>query len=148
LKGASLLFAVYGHVVNCGRSYATAIQYYSKALSLNPMDPMINLCLGICYIHRATQKTEKRHDHIIRGFTFLTKYREYRGDCPEVEYNFGRAFHQLELNNHAVHHYKKVLETDVYQQYSRQAAYNLSLIYISSGSIELAQTILRQHCNF
>lgn len=49
---------------------------------------------------------------------FLTRYRRMRSSSEadgwrgtrEVEYNFGRVFHQLGLYSHAVKHYECVLE--------------------------------------
>jgi len=45
---------------------------------------------------------------------FLSKYRKLRGTndtgVREVEYNFGRTFHQLGLYSHAVKHYERVIE--------------------------------------
>lgn len=48
---------------------------------------------------------------------FLSQYRKLRGSdssnnlsMREVEFNFGRTFHQLGLYSHAVKHYERVLE--------------------------------------
>jgi len=49
---------------------------------------------------------------------FLSQYRKLRGESNrgnnlgmrEVEFNFGRTFHQLGLYSHAVKHYERVLE--------------------------------------
>jgi hypothetical protein len=45
---------------------------------------------------------------------FLSQYRKLRGEdnteMREIEYNFGRVFHQLGLYSHAVKHYEHVLE--------------------------------------
>ena len=50
----------------------------------------------------------------MQGLAFLTKYRDLRGEdvdnADEVEYNFGRAFHQLGLLTLAAKHYTRVLE--------------------------------------
>ncbi|OJA08707.1 hypothetical protein AZE42_08888 [Rhizopogon vesiculosus] len=66
----------------------------------------------------------------------------------EIDYNFGRAFHQLGLHSHAVSHYERVLEmaekwggdTSV----AKEAAYNLSLIYVTTGAVPLADALYRR----
>ena len=78
------------------------------------------------------RQADNRHHLVAQAMAFLTRYRELRGEEPdgigEVEFNFGRAFHQLGkgddsllpvayfkctfkgLHSHAVKHYEKVLE--------------------------------------
>jgi general transcription factor 3C polypeptide 3 (transcription factor C subunit 4) len=50
----------------------------------------------------------------IQAMAFLSQYRKLRGEdnteMREIEYNFGRVFHQLGLYSHAVKHYEHVLE--------------------------------------
>lgn len=41
---------------------------------------------------------------------FLNMYLQERGECSEVFYNIGRAYHQLNLLNEAKHFYTKALE--------------------------------------
>jgi hypothetical protein len=57
--------AIHGHVSFCAKSYTIAISNYLTARAIVPEDPIINLCLGIAYLHRATLKTE------IRSFNFV-----------------------------------------------------------------------------
>ncbi|KAJ3000734.1 transcription factor TFIIIC subunit tfc4 [Globomyces sp. JEL0801] len=59
-------YTLTGHLMLGSKSYATCINFYLKARKLKPDDPIINLCLGISYLHRGCQKSESRHDHIIR----------------------------------------------------------------------------------
>jgi general transcription factor 3C polypeptide 3 (transcription factor C subunit 4) len=65
----------------------------------------------------------------------------------ESNYNIARAFHQLGLVDLAVPYYQKVLNTtgDSDNSVKQESAYNLSLIYRSSGSLELANQILKEH---
>ena len=61
---------------------------------------MICLCLAIASIGRAMQRqSDNRHHLVTQGMAFLSKYRELRKEeddaIGEVEFNFGRTFHQL-----------------------------------------------------
>ena len=62
-----VLFATYGHILFCGKSYSVAIDKYLYARTFLPKDPVINFSLGISFLHRATQKTESRHSNIIKA---------------------------------------------------------------------------------
>jgi general transcription factor 3C polypeptide 3 (transcription factor C subunit 4) len=87
---------------------------------------------------------------------FLSRYRALRGtawdEISEVEYNFGRMFQQLGLLSHAVKHYEHVLELADRGVLNygdgggmvREAAYNLSLIYVTTGATPLAQLLYRR----
>jgi len=59
---------------------------------------------------------------------------------PESTYNMARAFHQLSLFYLANPLYEKVIASNT--DLRMEAAYNLSLIYRTSGSEELARKIL------
>ncbi|KAL7991542.1 hypothetical protein Chor_015798 [Crotalus horridus] len=89
--------------------------------------------------------------HNAFGFSFLQRYLSLRGSCQESYYNLGRALHQLGLVYLAIHYYKKALElpplvlegietdqTDL----RKDIAFNLSLIYQSSGNIRMARKLL------
>lgn len=87
---------LYGHVLNCARSFLDAITYYMKAYRLAPKDPLINLSLGIVHIQRAMQrKALNRHEHLSCGIAFLLQYQEIVGENQETNYNLGRAFHHV-----------------------------------------------------
>ncbi|KAG9289720.1 hypothetical protein G9A89_014455 [Geosiphon pyriformis] len=168
------LLTLYGHILACARSYVSAIAYYLQSYELAPKDPLVNLCLGVAYLHRSMQRqTDNRQVQIIQGFNFLLKYYDLQTGSQEAEYNLGRAYHQLGLYHMAVSYYKKVLELpslkeqlrqqrdkessegidpsqetnkDDYTDLKREAAYNLSIIYIQSGSPGLAQILLKKYC--
>ena len=62
----AVLFASYGHVLFCAKSYGMAIDKYLYARTFLPKDPVINFSLGIAFLHKATLKTESRHSNIIK----------------------------------------------------------------------------------
>jgi tetratricopeptide (TPR) repeat protein len=133
-----------GHFLLQSRNFLSAVQYYLRARKVYPDDPVINLCLGVSYIQTSTQKTQSRPDHILKAFAYFKHYQRVRGDCAESNYNIGRALHHLGLNHLAIRYYEKALRNPS-EKYDRVVAYNLSLLYMNSGSPQLAQRILYDH---
>ncbi|KAG6897632.1 hypothetical protein C0992_012861 [Termitomyces sp. T32_za158] len=79
-KHNPIIVAIYGQICIAAKSYQSAI--------------------SIASIGRAMQRqSDNRHHLITQAMAFLTQYRKLRGQnsqsLGEVEYNFGRAFHQL-----------------------------------------------------
>ncbi|CEL53983.1 Transcription factor tau subunit sfc4 OS=Schizosaccharomyces pombe (strain 972 / ATCC 24843) GN=sfc4 PE=1 SV=1 [Rhizoctonia solani AG-1 IB] len=110
-------------------------------------------------LQRAMQRQADNRNHMVtQGFAFLSKYRAIRGsegplNTEEVDYNLGRGFQQLGLQAFAQKHYQAVLESVEKRQkvdpnaplgIARETAYNLSLIYVVSGSARLAQDLYRR----
>ncbi|XP_026523762.1 general transcription factor 3C polypeptide 3 isoform X2 [Notechis scutatus] len=141
-----------GHNAFVSGCFKHALGQYVQAFRTNPDEPLYSLCIGLIFIHMASQKyVLKRHALIIQGFSFLQRYLSLRGSCQESYYNLGRALHQLGLVHLAIHYYKKALElpplvlegieadqTDL----RKDIAFNLSLIYHSSGNIQVARKLL------
>lgn len=97
--------------------------YYFRARELGIMDPLLELSIGISYIHRAVQRqADNRHLMILQVLTFMFNYyrlifkksenyfpRDAARMKQEVEYNIGRAFHQLGLLALAIGYYERAL---------------------------------------
>ncbi|KAF8631751.1 hypothetical protein AX15_002207 [Amanita polypyramis BW_CC] len=153
-KHNPIIVTIYGQICIAARSYQSAIFYLLHAYDYCPDDPMICLCLAIASIGRAMQRqSDNRHHLVAQGMAFLSKYRELRKEeddaVGEVEFNFGRTFHQLGLYSYAVKHYEKVLEIAekmelVEHTLAREAAYNLSLIFVQTGAVPLADELYRR----
>ncbi|XP_039203904.1 general transcription factor 3C polypeptide 3 isoform X2 [Crotalus tigris] len=141
-----------GHNAFVSGCFKHALGQYVQAFRTNSDEPLYSLCIGLTFIHMASQKyVLKRHALIVQGFSFLQRYLSLRGSCQESYYNLGRALHQLGLVYLAIHYYKKALElpplvlegietdqTDL----RKDIAFNLSLIYQSSGNIRMARKLL------
>ncbi|KAM9548562.1 general transcription factor 3C polypeptide 3 isoform 2-T2 [Guaruba guarouba] len=141
-----------GHNAFVSGSFKHALGQYVQAFRTNPDEPLYSLCIGLTFIHMASQKyVLKRHALLVQGFSFLHRYLDLRGPCQESFYNLGRGLHQLGLLHLAIHYYQKALElppltlegietdqTDL----RRDAAFNLSLIYQSSGNIRMARKLM------
>jgi general transcription factor 3C polypeptide 3 (transcription factor C subunit 4) len=143
--------AVYGQICTAAKSYQSAIFYLLHSFDYFPDDPVICLSLAIASIGRAMQRqSDNRHHLVTQAMAFLSRYRDLRKLSPEgideIEFNFGRAFQQLGLQSHAVQHYERVL--DIAEKLplenpslAREAAYNLSQIYVMTGATPLAKAV-------
>lgn len=146
-----------GHNAFVSGSFKHALGQYVQAFRSHPDEPLYSLCIGLTFIHMASQKyVLKRHALIVQGFSFLNRYLTLRGPCQESFYNLGRGLHQLGLTHLAIHYYQKALELpplvvegiEVDQiDLRRDIAYNLSLIYQSSGNIAMVQKLLYTYCS-
>ncbi|KAF8957215.1 hypothetical protein BDZ97DRAFT_1924824 [Flammula alnicola] len=151
-KENPVIITIYGQICIAAKSYQSAIFYLLHAYDYCPDDPMICLCLAIASVGRAMQRqSDNRHHLVIQAMAFLSKYRKLRGiqdqGMREVEYNFGRTFHQLGLYSHAVKHYERVLEMAEKagdDWFAHEAAYNLSLIFVFTGATPLADALYRR----
>ena len=142
-----------GHNALIAGSYKHALGEYVAALRVTPNDPLLSLLVGVSFIHMASQRfASKRHMLTIQGCAFLNQYLELRGECQEAYFNLGRAMHQLGLYSSAIEYYHRALsfasaitgEDEIFDL-TKEIAYNLNLIYISSGSYELASQISQSY---
>ncbi|XP_019794785.1 general transcription factor 3C polypeptide 3 isoform X3 [Orcinus orca] len=146
-----------GHNAFVSGSFKHALGQYVQAFRSHPHEPLYSLCIGLTFIHMASQKyVLKRHALIVQGFSFLNRYLSLRGPCQESFYNLGRGLHQLGLIHLAIHYYQKALELPPFMvegmevdqlDLRRDIAYNLSLIYQNSGNIGMAQKLLYTYCS-
>lgn len=141
------------HANNClvAGTYKYALNEYAAAFRREE-SPMLAFLMGVTLIQMACQKfSAKKHSLVTQGVAFLWQYKDLRGPCglQEVYYNIGRAFHQLGLLPAAAHHYKLVLEStppdEPMLDLCQEAAFNLHLIYINAGCIDLAQMYLDKY---
>lgn len=84
-------------ITNCFTS-----DYLLHAYRFFPNDPLICITLAIASLGRAMQRqSDNRNYLIVQAMGFMEKYRALRGlgnndpYADEIEYNFGRAFHQI-----------------------------------------------------
>ncbi|GAA5924202.1 transcription factor TFIIIC subunit TFC4 [Sporobolomyces koalae] len=153
-----VFLAAYGFMLINSQSYQPAIIYLLRAYSLEPEQPLLNLALGICYLHRAmTRQTDNRQHQIAQALAFMSQYRKLRGDAhrQEIEYNFARVFHHLGLQPHAAKHYRLALESEPSKSHSMKldsdlrdlgeltkvTAYNLVVLLAASGQTEEAREV-------
>ncbi|XP_069568963.1 general transcription factor 3C polypeptide 3 [Brachyistius frenatus] len=145
-----------GHNAMVSGSFKHALGQYVQAFQTHPDNPLHSLCIGLTFIHMASQKyVAKRHTLVLQGFSFLWRYVELRGECQETLYNLGRALHQIGLTHLAIHYYQKALTlpvqtlegiADSQTDLTREIAFNLSLIYQASGNPAMARQLVKMHC--
>lgn len=158
-KDSPILLALYGQLSSCAKSYQSALFYLYQAYDLQQDDPVICLCLAIASASRAMQRqSDNRHHMIAQGLAFIQRYKEIRKgeNIEEVDYNFGRLFHQLGLLSLAAKHYERVLQhaqeipsnDPTVPSMCKEAAYNLVLIYATTGAPGAARQITQRWLSF
>uniref|UniRef100_A0A672RVC3 General transcription factor IIIC, polypeptide 3 n=1 Tax=Sinocyclocheilus grahami TaxID=75366 RepID=A0A672RVC3_SINGR len=150
------LYLLNGHTSLVSGTFKHALGQYMQAFRNQPDHPLHSLVVGLTFFHMACQRfVMKRHPLIVQGFSFLWRYVDLRGHCQESLYNIGRALHQLGLSHLAIHYYEKALTLpplklegidDDQVDLRREIAYNLSLIYQSSGNKEMARRVIYTYC--
>ena len=158
------LFALYAHVLMCGGSYMAALNYYFRAFTITPDDPVVNLSIGVAYIQHAMKRlSENRQYQIQQGLAFIYRYYELRTKDDiaihhqEAEFNVGRMWHGLGLVTLALPAYERCIElrTRVRQEaedacsdgawahedFATEAAFAIQSIYAVTGNLEGARKI-------
>jgi general transcription factor 3C polypeptide 3 (transcription factor C subunit 4) len=126
--------------------YRLALAEYLRAFKLAPEDPLISLLIGVSYLCiTMNRKNLKRNLVVAQAFTFLFHYKELKKDENECNFNLGRAFQYLCINDLAHRHYEIVLNNKNDDRFKRETAFNLSLLYKNSGSIDLSRRVLRKY---
>ena len=122
---------------------------------------MINLSLGLGYLHYALKRqSENRHYLIMQGLSFLLVYYDHRSnsefaiDRQEAECNVGRAYHMIGLTHLAIPYYERCLEFNgqvrgevangVLEMFTREAAFALQGLWATSGKPELAGEVTKR----
>lgn len=151
------LMNVLANLTLANSNYRFALSQYESVYCLNPEDYMVCLCVAVVYLGLAcqTKRSPNKNAFLTQASAFLFKYMKLRGRCQESMYNIGRAFHQLGVMHIACHCYRQVLTMEPECKLNKwskvsdlraEAAFNLSLIYRSSGNNELALQILNSFC--
>lgn len=132
------------NVFNDTENYQLIFSRYTELLNKLEDKSQLYFMLGVIVLRLCTFKVGMdRHSLALQGIGFLMKYKEHRGIGHEQEcyFNIARAHHQVGMVAKATHYYKLALQTKpFYEDYclKHAAAYNLHLIYMESGNIEVA----------
>eukprot|EP01126_Amoeba_proteus_P024718 TRINITY_DN2482_c0_g1_i15.p1 TRINITY_DN2482_c0_g1~~TRINITY_DN2482_c0_g1_i15.p1 ORF type:complete len:516 (+),score=77.64 TRINITY_DN2482_c0_g1_i15:1405-2952(+) len=138
------LLMAYGHHYHTTGSYKLALDKYVEAYKVDPKLPIVLLCIGVCYLNQSMSRTTaERHLTVLNAFAYFQKYYVLSKRSMEATYNLARAFHQIGLFYLSIPLYNKVIWSD--SDMKKEAAFNLSLIYRSSGSTELARKVLMEN---
>jgi general transcription factor 3C polypeptide 3 (transcription factor C subunit 4) len=129
--------------------------YFYRAYALDPVNPIIELSLGLCYIQYSLKRqSDNRQYLILQGFTFIFRYYDKQKMSPHLEerqeahYNVARTYHMLGITHLALPYYEKVLQEVDGQGPFRgredivvDAAYNLQTMYAHVGNLQLSRAI-------
>lgn len=147
-----MVYMLVGNYCLMSNSYKYALNHYSM-LNKKVNSPLITLLLSIIYTQIASQKYSNRKQQlVVQSIAYMENYRKMREPeaLQEVFYNTGRLYHQVGMLPMAKWNYEQALEVknsliDKYPQYlclRREIAFNLHLIYKSSGNRVMARKYL------
>ncbi|GJJ15577.1 hypothetical protein Clacol_009855 [Clathrus columnatus] len=129
-KNNPVLICIYGQLCVAAKSYQSAIFYLLHAYEYQPKDPVICLSLAIAYLGRAMQRQADNRHYMIAELVkaFFTTLRS----TTNVFYKNRRRIDTW------------IPRFGRYVGLSREAAYNLSLIYMATGAKQLAKDLYRR----
>ncbi|KAF6230208.1 hypothetical protein HO133_004547 [Letharia lupina] len=153
-----VLLMLYGHILYAGKSYAYAVNYFLRALALDPTNVMIKFSLALGYLHYALKRqADNRHHILMQGLAFLLEYYDCRqrssrsSEKQEAEYNVAHAYHLLGLTHLAIPYYERCLAMSAAAQVeesgcraediAQEAAFALQNLWAASGNMEKAWEI-------
>ncbi len=119
---------------------------------------MINLNIGLTYVHFGLKRQAENRQHIIlQGIAFFTLYYDSRKESEiaeerqEAHYNMGRMYHMLGLPHLAIPYYELALDEAEYSGRSERedivldTAFNLQTVYAAAGNVKLAEKITTKY---
>lgn len=150
------LMYIYACLLFTNRSYVPSLVYFTRIYKSYKNEPIVCLLAGLAHVHRSMQRSStNRHLELLQGLKYVMEYFELRSsskfgrlEYQEALYNLGRVYHLLGLFSIAVEYYDRVLtefdDLDSEEDLKRQTAYNLVLIYNSSGNTRLSNKIMEE----
>ncbi|KHO00884.1 Tetratricopeptide-like helical [Metarhizium album ARSEF 1941] len=110
------LLMLYGHILFTSTSYSYSLGYFLRARSLDPTNAMVNLSLGLAYVHYGLKRQSSNRQYLIlQGQSFLSLYARQvtnGGDYALAEryYNMGRLFQLLGIGYLSSSYYSVALD--------------------------------------
>ena len=129
------ILALYGHIMAAASTWASALNYYFRALTIEPENPTLNLCIGLAYLqHALKRQAENRHWGIMQGLSFLNRYYIIRttGSLPKARLDKDNPV-TGDNADHVVDPRSKVPAL-----HKQEAAYNLARAYQLLGLVNHA----------
>ena len=138
------------------------IDYFHRAISLDPDNPIVNLSVALAYIHWAMKRQADNRQYMLsQGLTFLFKYYELRmqsgsrDERQEAHFNVARTYHMIGLHPLAVQYYDKVLmeheesgiepeDMDQVSGFVAETVYNLRTVHLIAGDVQAALEVTRK----
>lgn len=152
------LLMLYGHILLTSTSYTYALNYFLRAVALDPENPMVNLSTGIAYVHYAMKRQAENRQFIIsQGMHYMFEYYNVRSKSEDVverleaHYNLARCYHLLGIFHLAAEFYTRVLtEAQKYEaqggkeplrDFVYESAMNLRTYSLTNGDFETARSL-------
>ncbi|XP_072942131.1 general transcription factor 3C polypeptide 3 [Epargyreus clarus] len=129
--------------------YLVALKYFLEYHE-KFREPISAFLIAISILVMAAQRTVDKHHHLIlQGMSYMQTYKQLRRCDQESNYNMGRAYQMLNINNLAVEYYERALAcgsiTECPQHgtidLTKETAYNLYILY-KDQSPEMARKYL------
>ncbi|XP_049877459.1 general transcription factor 3C polypeptide 3 [Pectinophora gossypiella] len=117
--------------------YLVALKYFLEHHSQR-REPLTALLIAITMLVMAAQRTvDKHHNLVLQGMCYMLTYQSLRKCDQETNYNLGRAYQMLSINNLAVEYYERALASSPIAEcpqhgtidLTRETAYNLYFLY-------------------
>ncbi|KAH3688759.1 hypothetical protein WICPIJ_000266 [Wickerhamomyces pijperi] len=152
------LMYIYACLLLVNKSYSSSLVYLTRIYYLFKHEPIVNLLMGIAYLHRSMQRSSNnRHIELLQGLKYFQEYfsgRTVKTDIEKQEayYNMGKVYHLLGLVTIAEKFYLKVLDDfndfpvgskDI--DLKKITAYNLLQIYNGSGNKKLCVKLMEKY---
>jgi general transcription factor 3C polypeptide 3 (transcription factor C subunit 4) len=93
------------------------IGYFLRAWSLDHDNPMVNLSLGLAYVHYGLKRQSTNRQYLLlQGQAFISNYVQSGGGEPQRQaeryYNVGRLFQLLGIGYLSLQYYTQALEAN------------------------------------
>lgn len=137
--------------LNSGR-YLVGLKYFLEYYDQH-RDPLSALLVAITILVMAAQRTVDKHNNLIlQGLSYLFTYQNLRKCDMETNYNLGRAYQMLCINNLAIEYYERALSCEPIAEcpqhgtinLTKEIAYNLHLLY-KDNSPEMARKYILKY---
>ncbi|KAJ3499625.1 hypothetical protein NLG97_g166 [Lecanicillium saksenae] len=148
------LLMLYGHILFTSTSYTYAISYFLRARSLDPHNAMVNLSLGLAYVHYGLKRQSTNRQYLLlQGQAFISQYLEadegtVARPLAERYYNTGRLFQLLGLNQLGSELYSKAIEANAAEHQNEDidtlVAINSFMSFLTVGNKAAAFSLLKK----
>lgn len=131
--------------------YLVALKYFLEYHD-QCREPLSALLIAVSILAMAAQKTVDKHNNLIlQGLAYMFSYQNLRKCDQEANYNLGRAYQMLNINNLAIEYYERALACGPITTCSkhgvidlnREIAYNLYLIYKNHSPVIARKYMLK-----
>lgn len=151
------LLMLYGHILLTSTSYTYALNYFLRAVALDPTNPMVNLSTGIAYVHYAMKRqAENRQFIVAQGMHYMFEYYDSRCKSEDIverleaHYNIARCYHLLGIFHLAADFYSRALAEatkheeksgEAIRDFVHESAVNLRTYSLTNGDVESARAL-------